>query len=124
MRYDRYKTIDENSESNTVDKIDVITLVKMHERLVASVEEIISFYGAKNQKAKAIEELEELIAAICEEDKNHIAEEIADVEIMTTQLRLLYGISGFEINEIKDFKIKRQLERIQIEKERKELLKQ
>ena len=47
-----------------------------------------------------------------------IAEEIADCYVMLEQFRLYYGIDNLEIEKIMDYKINRQLERI--EKEKKE----
>ena len=52
-------------------------------------------YGNKAQMIKACEELAELQFAICkylngESDGENIIEEIADVEIMTAQLKLMF----------------------------------
>lgn len=44
---------------------------------------------------------------------NHIAEEIADVLVMLEQFRLYYSISTHELKDIMDYKIERQLERIE-----------
>lgn len=57
----------------------------------------IDKWGAFMQTVVAIEELSELQKELCKSirgtaDKNHIAEEIADVEIMLEQLKLLYGV--------------------------------
>lgn len=52
----------------------------------------IEFYGEKAQEEVAIEELSELIQAICHKHRgreHNIAEEIADVEIMLKQLKLI-----------------------------------
>lgn len=43
---------------------------------------------------------------------NHIAEEMADVTVMLKQFQYYYGIENEMINNIMDYKIKRQLERI------------
>lgn len=56
----------------------------------------IDHFGVEHQKQKALEEFGELIAEMCkEQDKrtsgDRIAEELADVMIMTEQLRLIYG---------------------------------
>ena len=45
----------------------------------------------------------------------HVNEEIADVEIMTVQLKMLLH-SMDKVNEIKRFKVNRQLKRIECEK--------
>lgn len=47
--------------------------------------------------------------------KEHIKEEIADVMVMLKQFQYYYGISNEEIENIMDFKIERQLERIEEE---------
>lgn len=54
-------------------------------------------YGGENQRIVALEELAELQHALCKDLRGnhnaaHIAEEIADVEIMLEQLKLLYGM--------------------------------
>jgi len=49
-------------------------------------------YGPGAQQMKAIEELGELIRAIARaDDPDNIAEEMADVEIMLAQLRIILG---------------------------------
>lgn len=57
----------------------------------------ILHYGPEVQKVKALEELAELQCEITHEmggrgDYNHVAEEIADVEIMLEQLKQMYNI--------------------------------
>lgn len=47
--------------------------------------------------------------------KEHIAEEIADIMVMLKQFQYYYGISDEQIEDIMKFKIKRQLERIDLE---------
>ena len=56
----------------------------------------IDTYGAAHQQLKAVEELSELIQAIMralEGDKHNVEEEIADVEIMLTQLKIMYNMA-------------------------------
>ena len=49
-------------------------------------------YGSGAQQMKAIEELGELIRALARaDDPDNIAEEMADVEIMLGQLRIILG---------------------------------
>lgn len=53
-------------------------------------------FGANPQKAKAVEEMAELTKELCKDLNGqgslaHIAEEIADVEIMLEQLKLIYS---------------------------------
>ena len=52
-----------------------------------------------------------------QEDKKitHIAEEIADVEVMLNQIQYYYGISDQEIMKIKLEKVERQIKRIEEE---------
>lgn len=80
--------------------------------------QILEHYGLK-QYEKCIEELEELREAIylhmvsgySEATQSHVAEEIADVEVMTAQLKMLMR-SELEVDRIKRFKVSRQLRRI------------
>ena len=77
---------------------------------------IVECYGSDNQQDKAIEECSELIQAICKykETLDHvenIVDEIADVEIMLNQLKIIFDCFG-EVEDRIDFKINRQLERI------------
>ena len=55
----------------------------------------ISFYGSEIQRVVAIEELSELQKELCKSlrsgaDRPHIAEEIADVQIVLEQMMMLY----------------------------------
>ena len=69
-------------------------------------------YGVYSQQIKTIEECSELIQAICKcENKNTIIDEIADVEIMINQLKIIFDCFG-EVEERIEYKINRQLERI------------
>lgn len=45
--------------------------------------------------------------------KEHIAEEIADVMVMLEQFKMYYNIKDMDIEEVMDKKINRQLERIE-----------
>ena len=74
--------------------------------------QIIAYYGEKHQKNKAIEELLELASAIYGNDKENVIEEIADVLIMIEQMQLIFGITNDDIQKVKEFKIKRTLERM------------
>lgn len=49
-------------------------------------------------------------------DTKHIAEEISDVMVMLKQFQYYYGIEDKEIEDIMQFKIQRQLDRIKEEK--------
>lgn len=71
----------------------------------------INTFGERRQVIKVCEELGELQTALCKftlDNKHNVEEEIADVEIMLSQLRLmthLFDIS--EIERIKEEKLKR-----------------
>lgn len=47
------------------------------------------------------------------QNKKHIAEEIADVQLMLNEFKEYYGINDDEIGEIMNFKADRQLKRIE-----------
>lgn len=80
---------------------------------------IINCYGTRSQEDVAIEEMAELQKAILKHRRNavyktraDVVEEIADVEIMIEQLKIIYSCSK-EVEIIKDHKIKRQIKRIE-----------
>ena len=71
----------------------------------------INSYGNASQKIKAIQEMGELIQAISKsllDNENNVEEEIADVEIMLTQLKIMYNLSdvenwrNYKLNRLKD----------------------
>lgn len=70
--------------------------------------EAIAKFGIDNQLNVAIEEMSELTKEVCKNkrgfsNENHIAEEIADVEIMLEQLKLIFDC---EI-EVEDWKLQK-----------------
>ena len=72
----------------------------------------IEEHGAFLQTVVAIEEMAELqkeLSKAIRNDENigHIAEEIADVEIMLSQIKIIYGISEAEVNAHKEYKLRR-----------------
>jgi NTP pyrophosphatase (non-canonical NTP hydrolase) len=91
---------------------------------------IANHYGYESQSRQCIEELAELIQAINKfsrigeniaktgkakellEAENHVAEEIADVEIMIAQLQELLGIDDERVMGIVDMKLDREIMRI------------
>ena len=84
----------------------------IHEEL----SKIASHYGLCHQLYKTKEELEELKMVIKgyitgRDTEAHLLEEVADVEVMTAQLKLLLDGEA-EVEKIKQFKVNRQLERI------------
>lgn len=72
---------------------------------------IADHYGLEHQLGKCKEELSELIKAIDSLDERAIVEEVADVEIMTEQLKYLMRTEP-SVEIYKDYKIARQLRRI------------
>lgn len=84
---------------------------------------ILKHYGLQHQKAKAIEELAELIVALQKDIlsgneglSKDVLEEIADVHIMLSQLLDDEG-DKTQVSLIVDRKLKRQIRRIEKEKE-------
>lgn len=83
---------------------------------------IINHYGVNSQQRKFAEEVFELQEAITKainpinvERKFSIAEEIADCIVLLTQFKEYYQITDEQINDIIDYKIDRQLKRIEKE---------
>ena len=73
----------------------------------------INSYGNASQKIKAIEEMGELIQAISKsllDGENNVEEEIADVEIMLTQLKIMYSLN--DIENWRNYKLNRLKERV------------
>lgn len=86
------------------------------------ITEIADYFGYEQQKNMLIEEQAELIQALnkfdrkgTEEAFNNIIEEMADVELMTDQVKYLLDINQDAIDEIKEEKIKRIKEKIREE---------
>lgn len=82
------------------------------------LQKIIDHYGHRSQKEMLFEEFAELQKEVCKElrgkgDKQHIAEELADVYIMLQQMQLIYGITDEKIEQIVQDKIERTLDRIE-----------
>lgn len=89
--------------------------------------QIIQHYGINHQQRKFQEEVFELNEAIiccenddfsyydevCKSNKKHITEEIADNFVLLKQFQYYYEITDKEIEEVMQFKINRQLERIE-----------
>lgn len=92
---------------------DVKILIEKTPQNENEIKTIADYYGLESQKVKCIEELNELIEAIESGSSDiHLAEEIADVEIMISQIKYLRNIPDEQVNEIKQYKIQRQLGRI------------
>lgn len=83
-------------------------------------ETIALHYGEKNQRLILIEEVGELLQAIGKleryGDRKHFVEELADVFIMVQQMRLLLSEEDNDFfNRTVDYKLNRQIERIEKE---------
>ena len=83
--------------------------------------QIINRYGIEHQQRKLQEEVFELQQAIIKyeyvdfTELEDITEEIADVQVMLKQFQYYYEITDEEIEELMQFKVDRQLERIEKE---------
>ena len=91
--------------------------------------QILQYYGLRHQKAKAIEELGELIVALQKDLlsgkdglSQDVLEEIADVHIMIAQLLDDEG-DRTTVSLIVDKKLKRQMRRIKAEKRENKICK-
>ena len=73
---------------------------------------IADHYGPESRKTKCVEECGELIQAIMKDDKDMIIDEAADVLITVLELIYIFDISP-EVVERVEFKIKRQLKRME-----------
>jgi MazG nucleotide pyrophosphohydrolase domain. len=79
-----------------------------HEKEILICEKAIYTFGHSHQKLKIIEELGELQSAIARslnDEKNNVEEEIADVEVVLAQARLMFDEK--KIDEIKQAKLER-----------------
>ena len=81
---------------------------------------IANYYGRESQILIVIEEMSELTKELCKhkrryERRSEITEEIADVKIMLEQLIELFDAES-DVDRIVDFKLRRQLRRIEQER--------
>ncbi len=94
------------------------------------IQYIADHYGYDPQSRQLIEEMAELTVALNKawrktfdivdkipnmDDKERIEEEIADVEIMISQIKYLLGVGEDEPSQIVESKLDRQIERIKNE---------
>lgn len=94
------------------------------------IQYIADHYGYEPQSRQLIEEMAELTVAINKawrktfdavdklpnmDDEERIEEEIADVEIMLSQIKYLLGVEERELSRIVESKLYRQIERIKQE---------
>lgn len=99
---------------------NVYFLIKDY-RLRLGERAILKRYGITEQVAKLKEEAYELIEASDgyingTDSKAHFLEEIADVEVMLDQMKLHFNAQD-KVDEIKRFKVKRQLGRMEREED-------
>lgn len=90
---------------------------------IKAMKKIVEFYGEREQFTQLMEECCELAIAINKwrrkttiTNYDNIIEEIADVEIMVDQIKMILNIDDCDINRLKDFKLTRTLARIEDEK--------
>lgn len=91
------------------------------------IQYIADHYGYEPQSRQIIEEMAELTVALNKawrktfdtvdkipnmDDEERIVEEIADVEIMLSQIKYLLGVEERELSRIVESKLYRQIERI------------
>lgn len=83
-------------------------------------EKIAEHYGRKTQERQTVSELSELMYVLTRRPDqrqpdwtNELLDEIADVSIMMQQMMHLYDISGDELNERINYKLKRQIGRME-----------
>lgn len=87
------------------------------------IKRIVEYYGPKRQKSKAVEELVELTEVIVKDiNKAFISiddlySEIADVEIMIRQLKLIFNLDDEMLDDEMHRKVARTLNRIRMEQE-------
>lgn len=84
--------------------------------------QILKHYGKEKQEIQAVQELSELILLLAarpdqrtDDYFQNIVSEIADVEIMIEQIKQMHGISEEYVNDMKAYKLRRQLSRIEKE---------
>lgn len=87
--------------------------------MMVGFEDIINHFGVNRQSRQAMEECGELIQAINkmlrypddEIKRLELIEEIADVLIMITQLKIMFGIQKSELGRMIDYKRNRLVQR-------------
>ena len=89
---------------------------------MTTLERAIDHYGKDMQLNVAIEEFSELIKEICkhkrgEDNLDNIIEEMADCQIMLSQLRIIFGIRIDDISRVKWEKLDRLEKRMAERKE-------
>ena len=78
-----------------------------YNKRLKKLETILEHYGFDAQQEKLVEECEELIEAALGEDYNNFIEELADVDIVITELMMLFDVSTEEFYSVIDRKVQR-----------------
>ena len=104
--------------SNTIlsQRNELRLLNKKQVKVEPILQAYIDKYGEDHRCKMAVEEMSELTKEICKhfrgnDNLDHIAEEIADVEIMLDQLKMMFGLEE-KTKAYRKYKIKRMVERI------------
>lgn len=89
----------------------------MHEMSI--LQRAITKWGEEAQTKMVLEEMSELQKEICKrwrgkDNTREIAEEIADVEIMLDQLKLMLGIE-YHVSQYREQKLQRLWQRLEVE---------
>ena len=86
--------------------------------------QILEHYGNQKQELQAVQELTELILLLAarpdqrgDNYEQNILSELADVQIMCEQIQIMHKISNRAIADMKSYKLRRQLARIESEGE-------
>lgn len=86
--------------------------------------QILEHYGNQKQELQAVQELTELILLLAarpdqrgDNYEQNILSELADVQIMCEQIQIMHKISNKDIADMKSYKLRRQLARIEKEDE-------
>lgn len=87
----------------------------MNEKYARDCAKIFNHYGIVEQRKQLIQECAELIVALTKLDRQNIIEEMADVQVMLDQFTISLAGVGKQINEIREQKVQRQLERMENE---------
>ena len=92
----------------------------MHQEQIKKLDKIIMSYGVDSQVDMAVEECSELIKALMKYRRNSgttareaVIDELADVQIMLEQMKIIFFCES-EVNQRIDYKIRRQIERIEL----------
>lgn len=93
--------------------------IMTNREIINTYKQAIALYGEKAQKLMAIEEMSELTKEICKDfrgklDREHLIEEMADVTITIDQLMMIYKITFEEIQKVRERKIERLKERLEM----------